>query len=99
MNSLSQYKYKGQILKDMGLQNKLNLLLYGIPGTGKSTTIQAVATFLQKDIYYVDLQKATCNTCKLIKLVLFKIGAFSTIFSLSTLIFNSFLSIFIWKSL
>ena len=30
-------------------------------GTGKTTTIQAVATFLQRDIYYVDLQKAKLN--------------------------------------
>lgn len=36
-------------------------MLYGEPGTGKSTTIQAIATFLQKDIYYVDIQNAKTN--------------------------------------
>lgn len=61
LNSLTQFRDKSDILKELGLQNKLNLLLYGIPGTGKSTTIQAVATFLQRDIYYVDLQKAKLN--------------------------------------
>ena len=61
LNSLTQFRDKSDILKELGLQNKLNLLLYGIPGTGKSTTIQAVATFLQRDIYYVDLQRAKLN--------------------------------------
>lgn len=59
--SLDMFKNKGHILQEMGLQNKFNLLLYGEPGTGKSTTIQAVANYLQKDIYYVDLQKAELN--------------------------------------
>uniref|UniRef100_A0A6C0C9G6 AAA+ ATPase domain-containing protein n=1 Tax=viral metagenome TaxID=1070528 RepID=A0A6C0C9G6_9ZZZZ len=59
--ALDQFKNKKQTLKDLGFQNKLNLLLYGEPGTGKSTAIQAVATYLQKDIYYVDMQKAQLN--------------------------------------
>ncbi len=61
LSSLFQFRDKKDILRDLGLQNKLNLLLYGIPGTGKSTAIQAIATYLQKDIYYVDLQKAKLN--------------------------------------
>jgi DNA replication protein DnaC len=60
-NSLNMFKNHNGILRDMGLQNKFNLLLYGEPGTGKSTTIQAVANYLQKDIYYVDLQKVILN--------------------------------------
>jgi hypothetical protein len=59
--SLDMFKNKGDVLKDMGLQNKYNLLLYGEPGTGKSTTIQAVANYLQKDIYYIDLLKVETN--------------------------------------
>jgi Cdc6-like AAA superfamily ATPase len=60
-NSLEMFKNKGHILQKLGLQNKFNLLLYGEPGTGKSTTIQAVANYLQKDIYYIDLQKVETN--------------------------------------
>jgi SpoVK/Ycf46/Vps4 family AAA+-type ATPase len=59
--SLSQFKNKKDIIKSLGLQNKLNILLHGEPGTGKSTTIQAIATFLNKDIYYVDLKNAATN--------------------------------------
>ena len=61
MSSLTQFRDKKKLLKELGLQNKLNILLYGEPGTGKSTTIQAVATYLQKNIYYIDIQKAVLN--------------------------------------
>ena len=61
LESLNMFKNQSHILQDLGIQNKFNLLLYGDPGTGKSTTIQAVANYLQKDIYYVDLQKAVYN--------------------------------------
>ena len=61
LNSLSQFRDNKTVLSELGLQNKLNILLYGNPGTGKSTTIQAVATYLQKDIYYIDLQKVLFN--------------------------------------
>lgn len=60
-NSLDMFKNKGHVLQEMGLQHKFNLLLYGEPGTGKSTTIQAVANYLQRDIYYVDIQQAVTN--------------------------------------
>jgi len=59
--SLFQFRDKKEILQSLGIPNKLNILLYGEPGTGKSTTIQAVATYLQKDIYYVDLKDVKTN--------------------------------------
>jgi SpoVK/Ycf46/Vps4 family AAA+-type ATPase len=58
---LDMFKNKGHIMKEMGLQNKFNLMLYGEPGTGKSTTIQAVANYLQKDIYYISLKNVKYN--------------------------------------
>lgn len=58
---LNQFKDNKQLLVDLGFQNKLNILLHGEPGTGKSTTIQAVATYLCKDIYYVDIKEAQTN--------------------------------------
>ena len=35
--------------------------MYGEPGTGKSSTIQAIATYLEKDIYYVSLSNVETN--------------------------------------
>jgi hypothetical protein len=61
VSCLSQFRDKKEVIRSLGLPNKLNILLYGMPGTGKSTTIQAVATYLRKDIYYVDLKDAVTN--------------------------------------
>lgn len=43
------------------LYGNLGLLLHGDPGTGKSTTILSVATFLQCDIYYVSVANVRTN--------------------------------------
>lgn len=61
ISALTQFRDKKDLIKELGLPNKLNILLHGLPGTGKSTTIQAVATFLKKDIYYVDIKDAKTN--------------------------------------
>ena len=61
INSLDQFKYEKKTLKELGLPNKLNVLLHGLPGTGKSTAILAIATYLNRDIYYIDLKNATTN--------------------------------------
>lgn len=61
LTSLFQFRDKKDVLVNLGLPIKLNILLYGEPGTGKSTTIQAVGTYLQKDIYYVDLGAVKTN--------------------------------------
>ena len=47
--------------KHIGQRNphKLGCLLYGPHGTGKTTTIKAIATFLDKDIYHIDLNRMT----------------------------------------
>lgn len=61
VSCLSQFRDKKDVIRSLGLPNKLNILLHGAPGTGKSTGIQAVATYLRKDIYYVDLKNAVTN--------------------------------------
>ena len=61
VSCLSQFRDKKDVIRSLGLPNKLNILLYGAAGTGKSTAIQAVATYLKKDIYYVDLKDAVTN--------------------------------------
>lgn len=45
-----------------GFPYRGGLLLSGVPGCGKSTAILAVATYLNKDIYYIDLGLIKTNT-------------------------------------
>ena len=46
-----EYKEK---LKSFGINHKLNLVLSGLPGTGKSSLMFSIATLLRKDIATID---------------------------------------------
>jgi len=61
VNVLSRFKNCTYLYEKYGLPNKLGVLLYGEPGTGKSTTIQVIASFLQKNVYSVDLSSVETN--------------------------------------
>ena len=60
-NSLDNFKNRKQLLQELGFPLKLGILLHGLPGTGKSATILAVASYLQKDLYYIDLRSVKTN--------------------------------------
>jgi ATP-dependent 26S proteasome regulatory subunit len=54
--------YDGKaIMEEMGIPNKLGILLHGLPGTGKSSAIAAIATYLKKNIYCVDFKTIKTN--------------------------------------
>lgn len=65
MNSLlgilNKFKNSNSLFEEFGLPNKLGILLHGQPGTGKTTTIHAIASFLQKNIFYVNLSTVDSN--------------------------------------
>lgn len=61
VKSLNLFKNKKKLLKSWGLRVKLNVMLHGLPGTGKTTTIQAIASYLGRDIYYVNLREVETN--------------------------------------
>lgn len=65
-SSLQMFRDRQELLMSLGLPNKYGLLLTGPPGTGKTSTIYAVATELQKPIYYVQLSRElTCGDLRL----------------------------------
>jgi len=51
-NALDMSMYNKQYMEDIGLQNKLSVLLNGL--FSKSLIIQYIATFLKKNIYCID---------------------------------------------
>jgi len=65
MNSLDKYlnnfKSNRERFEKFGLPYRGGILLSGVPGCGKSSTILATATFLRKDIFYLDLGALKTN--------------------------------------
>ncbi len=61
-NILENFYKKKEIYKELGLQFKFGCLLYGPPGTGKTSAIKSIASFLKKNIFYLDLSKIKTNT-------------------------------------
>jgi len=61
LSCLTQYHQNKSLLKDLGIPNKLGIMLFGEPGTGKSSTISAIASFLKKNIYYVQMNDVKSN--------------------------------------
>lgn len=58
---LHNFKNSKEIYEQLGLRRKIGIMLYGDPGTGKSTTIIATATYLNYDIYYVSVSNIETN--------------------------------------
>lgn len=59
---LDTFKNSESMYENFCIRRKLGILLYGLPGTGKTSTIQAIATYLGYDIYYVSLNGITTNS-------------------------------------
>ncbi len=61
MGILRNFKECDYLYKKHCIQKKLGLLLSGPPGSGKTTTVLAVASYLKRDIYYVSLNGVETN--------------------------------------
>jgi len=58
---LHSFLYQMELYEELGLPNKLNVFLSGLPGTGKTTIIQVIASYLQKNIYYCNINDEMTN--------------------------------------
>lgn len=61
IGALSNFKNNKALMADLDVPNKLNFLIHGPPGTGKSTSVSAAATYLGYDLYYVDTSNMETN--------------------------------------
>ena len=59
---LSNFTTNSELYQKLGIQHKMSLLVHGKPGTGKTTAIRSIASFLQRDIYYLDLKGIRNNS-------------------------------------
>lgn len=61
LNLIERFKNDKELMEEFGTPNKLGILLYGDPGCGKTTTIVSIASYLSRDIFYVNLKSVKSN--------------------------------------
>ncbi len=60
-NILDTFDKKKDLYKKIGIPFKFSCLLYGSPGTGKTSAIKSISSYLKRDIYYLDISKIKTN--------------------------------------
>ena len=67
--SINKYNDESVIsmFKSLGITNKLNIILEGLPGTGKSSLCIAIATMLHQNIATIDFNQPDLSDLKFIK--------------------------------
>jgi len=61
VNLIDNYNNNKHKLIKLGLPDKLGILFEGLAGTGKTSSIEAIATHLKKPIYYMHLDTIKTN--------------------------------------
>jgi AAA+ superfamily predicted ATPase len=62
LSVISKFHTKKEMLKSLGLPNKCCILFDGKPGTGKSSSILTIASYLKKNIYYMSFSNIETNS-------------------------------------
>jgi len=60
-NVVDSFKNRKETYEQLGIPYKLGMLFHGLPGTGKTSAIKAIASYLNKDIYFVHLNTVKSN--------------------------------------
>ena len=59
---VDMFKNNRELYEQLGIRHKLGMMFHGRPGTGKTTSIIAIASYLGKDIYFINLKNVRTNS-------------------------------------
>ena len=60
-NVVESFQNDKKIMEELGIPNKLGVLLHGLPGCGKTTTILTIASYFGRDVFYINLKSVKTN--------------------------------------
>lgn len=55
IKTIDNFNNSHQLCKKLGIPHKLGFMFYGTPGCGKSSTVYAIAQYLHRNIYHINL--------------------------------------------
>jgi len=62
VNVVDKFKNKKELYQRLGIPYKLGMMLAGKPGVGKTSTVKAIASYLDKNAYFVNLKGVKKNS-------------------------------------